>query len=186
MKTVVDLITEFGALSATRVRRGGTLAPGDRERWEELNAFFEHLMSGQGLFLDDSKIHFSSLDLRDSLSERDRLRVPVKAHAILQHADGCLNASVVNLSRGGAFLAAGTLLPVGLQSTVHLSDLPGARAKEVLELPGEVTWLTEGGEPDRYLPRGMGMRFLQLPSPLQERLDAIVLGIIEERLAQLW
>ncbi len=186
MKTVVDLIGEFGALSDSRVRLGGKLAASDQERWEELNAFFQLLMSQSGLQLQDAQMPFPSGDLRDSVSERDRLRVPARGHAILQHEDGCLNASVVNLSRGGVFLAAETLFPVGLRTTVHLAELPGTDENEVLETEGRVSWLLEKGDPEAGLPRGMGIRFVELPLNLQERLDAIVLGVIEQRLSHLW
>lgn len=181
MKTVVDLIQEFGALSDTRVRRGGSLAPGDQERWEELNAFFQLMMSQQGLQLEGE---LSSANLRDNVAERDRLRVPVRGHAILRYDDGCLNASVVNLSRGGAFLAAEILLPVGIHVVVYLAELPGTEDDEILELQGEVTWLWEGDIAETNLPRGMGIRFVAMPEPLRERLDALVLGVIERRLAR--
>lgn len=186
MKTVVDLIGEFGALSDTRVRRGGRLAFGDQERWEELNAFFKILMSQSGLQLGEEQIPFPSVDLHGSVSERERIRVPAPGHAILQHEDLCLNASVVNLSRGGVYLAAETLFPVGLRTTVHLAQLPGIDDHEFLEAEGVVSWLCERGDPEAELPRGMGVRFVELPSNLQERLDAIVLGVIESRLSHLW
>ncbi len=186
MKTTVDLIKEFGVLSDTRVRLGGTLAPSDQKRWEELKAFFEILMSQQGLRTLSERVPFSSRDLRDALAERERLRVPARGHAILQHEHGCLNASVVNLSRSGAYLAAETLFPVGIHTTVYLAELPGAEDGEILEFLGEVTWLSERGIPEADLPRGMGIRFVAMPEPLQERLDALVLGIIEQRLAHLW
>lgn len=186
MTTVVDLIGEFGALSDSRVRRGGKLAPDDQSRWEELNAFFQLLMSQSGLQLSDEEIPFSANALRDSVSERDRLRVPVTGHAIFQYDNGCLNARVVNLSRGGAFLAAQTLLPVGLQAALHLAGLPGTEEDEVLETMGEVSWLLESDDPRAGLPRGMGIRFVGISPELQDRLDAMVLGVIEERLSHLW
>ena len=186
MKTVVDLIGEFGALSDSRVRRGGKLAANDQTRWEELNAFFQILMTQSGLELEDEKIPFPSGALRHSVAERDRLRVPVPGSAILQHDEGCLNARVINLSRGGVFLAAQTLFPVGLRAMVHLAELPGTEENEVLETQGQVSWLAESGDPEAGLPRGMGIRFVELSPHLQERLDAIVLGVIEERLAHLW
>ncbi len=135
MKNVLDLIREYGALSDARVRRGGTLAPSDEERWVELNAFYDHLMTESGLHLDE-EIPFSSAELRDSVEDRDRLRVPSGGHAILRHEGGCLSASVVNLSRGGVFLAASTLFPVGIRTTVFLADIPGIAEGEVLELEG--------------------------------------------------
>lgn len=185
MKNVVDLIREYGALSDTRVRRGGTLAPSDEARWAELNAFYDHLMTESGLHFDE-EIPFSSSELRDAVEERDRLRVPCGGHAILQHEAGCLTASIVNLSRGGVFLAASTLFPVGIVTTVFLADIPGSTEGEVLELEGEVTWVASSGVPEAGLPRGMGLRFLNVSDGLRERLDSLVLGILEQRLAHLW
>ncbi len=185
MKTVLDLIGEYGALSDARVRRGGTLAPSDEERWAELNAFYDHLMTESGLQLDE-EMPFSSVELRDSVEDRSRLRVPSRGYAILRHEGGLLTASVVNLSRGGVFLAASTLFPVSIRTTVLLADVPGSAEGEVLELEGEVTWITARGVPEAGLPRGMGVHFLNVSECLRERLDALVLGILEQRLAHLW
>ena len=185
MKNVLDLIREYGALSDTRVRRGGTLAPSDEERWAELNAFYDHLMTESGLHLDE-EIPFSSVELRDAVEDRDRLRVPSGGHAILQHEGGCLSARIVNLSRGGVFLAASTLFPVGIVTTVFLADVPGCTEGEILELEGEVTWVASSGVSKAGLPRGMGLRFVNVSEDLRERLDSLVLGILEQRLAHLW
>ena len=38
MKTVVDLLAEYGALADTRTRRGGTLVNDDQSRFDELEA----------------------------------------------------------------------------------------------------------------------------------------------------
>lgn len=185
MKNVIDLIREYSALNDARVRLGGSLAPSDEARWAELNAFYDHLMTDSGLHLDE-EIPFSSIELRDSVAEPNRLRVPAQGQAILRHEGGCVTASVVNLSRSGVFLAASTLFPVGIQTTVFLADVPGTAEGEVLELEGEVTWVavSDGFKPG--LPRGMGIHFLNVPEDLQERLDSLVLGILERRLAHLW
>jgi len=185
VKNVVDLIREYGALSDARVRRGGTLAPSDEARWAELNAFYNHLMTESGLHPDAGN-PFSPVELRDSVEDRDRLRVPAGGHAILQHDGGCLSARVVNLSRGGVFLAASTLFPIGIRTTVSLADVPGSAEGEILELEGEVTWLAASGASEASLPRGMGLHFLDVPERLRERLDSLVLGILERRLAHLW
>lgn len=185
MKNVLDLIREYGALSDARVRLGGSLAPSDESRWAELNAFYEHLMADSGLRLDE-EIPFTKFELRDSVIQRDRLRVPAGGQAILQHEAGCLTASVVNLSRGGVFLAASTLLPVGVRATVFLADVPGTEDGEVLELEGDITWVAASGHANAGLPRGMGIHFVDVPEDLQERLDSLVLGIVEQRLAHLW
>ncbi len=98
----------------------------------------------------------------------------------------CWTARVVNLSRGGAFLAAETLLPIGFHIDVYLSDIPGVVEGEVLEVEGEVSWLAKYGVPDANLPKGMGICFLEMPADLRERMDSLVLGILEQRLSHLW
>ena len=185
MSTVLDLIREFGALSDTKVRRGGTLAPSDDKRWEELNAFFEVLMSRSGLPVEGEKPPFTADEIRDHLTERNRLRVPVNRCAILYHQDSCHQARVVNLSRGGVFLASDTLLDVGSRPTLYLAGIGGDET-EVMELTGEVTWRTERGVPEADLPRGMGFRFLDLSNDVREKLDSVVLGTIEKQLSSLW
>ncbi len=52
MKTVLDLIAEFGALNDAKMRTGGNLPQGDEERWVELKAFYQLSMSQDGLNLD--------------------------------------------------------------------------------------------------------------------------------------
>ena len=182
MKNVLDLIREYGALSDARVRRGGTLAPSDEDRWAELDAFYDHLMTESGLHVDE-EIPFSSVELRDSVEDRDRLRVASGGHAILQHEGGYLTARVVNVSRGGVFLTASTLFPVGIRTTVFLVDAPGSAAGEVLEREGEVTWIAASGVSKAGLARWMRVHFLNVPEGLRERLDS--LGILEQRLAHL-
>ncbi len=185
MSTVLDLLREFGALGDTKVRRGGTLAPPDEKRWVELSAFFDVLMSQSGLQIEGEEPRYSAGEIREFLEDRNRVRVPASGCAILHYEGGCLRARLVNLSRGGAFLAAENLLDIGSHANVFLGGIHG-NYDEVLELNGEVTWRTERGVSEADLPRGMGLRFLNLSETIQEKLDTFVLQTIERQISNLW
>jgi hypothetical protein len=185
VNTVLDLLREYGALSDTKVRRGGTLAPPDEKRWVELNAFFDVLMSQSGLHVEGEKPRFTAGEIREYLEDRNRVRVPASGCAILHYEGACLRARLVNLSRGGAFLAAETLLDIGSRANVFLAGVHG-NFDEVLELDGEVTWQNEWGVSEADLPRGMGLRFVNLSETNQEKLDTFVLNTIERQISNLW
>ena len=185
MRTVLDLINEFGALSDTRIRRGGTLASSDEKRWEDLNTFFEQLMSQSGLTAQAGSPRLSAREIRQHLTDWNRIRVPSQACAILQLDDGCYRARLVNLSRGGAFVAAETLLEIGARPTLHVSGL-GGEEDDVLELTGEVTWRMERVFPEEDFASGMGLRFVELQGETRDKLDSIVVAAIEKQLSGLW
>jgi Tfp pilus assembly protein PilZ len=185
MKTVVNLLMEFGALSDTKVRRGGSLSPDDDARWQELKAFYDHLMTQTGLVLPDHEAPFSEEMLRRSLGEYDRLRVPINVCAILRLEELCVDARIVNLSRGGVFVAAKTLLPAGSRPTLHLPEFPET-SDAILAVETEVTWCTEGGIREARLPRGMGLRFTEPSESNRDRIAALLLTTVEERLSGLW
>ena len=187
MKTVLDLIREFGALSDSKARRGGRLAPRDAERWEELNAFYELLMTQSGPAARRASGHRpSASDLRGQLVERKSLRVSTHGTAIVHHGGGSLTARVINLGRGGVFLSSDTLFPAGIRTSVYLADIPGAKHGEILKLEGRVVWLSEQGMPDVSLPRGMGISFVSMTPEQRDRLDSLVLGILERQHSDLW
>ncbi len=74
---------------------------------------------------------------------------------------------------------------IGSYANVFLDGIHG-NFDEVLELNGEVTWRTERGVSEADLPRGMGLRFLNLSETIQERLDTFVLQTIERQISNLW
>jgi len=186
MSKVLDLISELGALSDTKIRLGGNLPPADEERLGELRTFFDMLMSQTGLAVQGDSPALSASQIRQHFTDWNRLRVPANACAILLHEDRCHRARIVNLSRGGAFVASESLLPVGSRPTVYVSGMSGGDEDEVLELKGEVTWRVEKEFPQVDLPRGMGLRFLDVPEETRRKLDFLVVGVIEKQLASLW
>jgi Tfp pilus assembly protein PilZ len=184
MKTVLDLIREFGVLSDAKVRRGGTLAEPDEKRWEELKRFYDLLMSQAGLPADSAP-SISKTDLEQYLTDRARLRVPVRNYVLLRLGDSCHPCRVVNLSRSGVFVSSQTLFEVGARLHLHLANADEDE-EDFLELEAEVIWATERGVPAVELPRGMGLRFVNVPPEPQEKLDAWVLDVLEKRLSCLW
>ncbi len=184
-RTVLDLIREFGALNDAKVRRGGSLPPSDEKRLEELTTFYEMLMSQPGLAVSAHKSSFSESDLRDHLTEWNRIRVPVEICAVLRHQGNFYAARIVNLSRNGVFLTSEALLDMGSRVVLLLPDVDGS-SENALELKAEVTWRTSRGIPEADLPRGMGLHFVDLTPEEQEKLDSRVLETIEKQLSGLW
>lgn len=180
MKTVLDLIRRFDALNEAKI--DGTLSPEDEERWEELKLVYDLLMVHSGLGRDGSSTPFTPEEIRGCLSDDSRLRVPVDAEAVVYHGDASFDANVVNLSRGGAFLATDTLAEAGERLTVYISGISMEDSADVLELRGEVIWCAEKGVPEARIQRGMGVRFLDVTEDTRERLEHLVVTAIERRL----
>ncbi len=183
MSTVLDLIGEFGVLSDQKVRCGGELDAAAERRWKDLKAFFDTLMS-QSTLPVRTPPPFAANEIRRSLSER--MRIPTEGYAIVRHEDGCHQARVVNLSRGGVYLGARNLLPIGARPTIYLAGIDGNFEDDVLESRGEVIWCTKRGIPEAALPRGMGVRFVDVTAETSERLESLIAGSIETQLSGLW
>ena len=156
--------------------------PQPEERWKDLKAFFDTLMSQPGLPLRTPP--FAANEIRHHLSER--IRIPTEGYAIVRHEDSCHQARVVNLSRGGVFLGARHLLPIGARPTLYLGGIDGNFEDDVLESRGEVIWCTKRGIPEAALPRGMGVRFVDVTAETSERLDSLIAESIETQLSGLW
>lgn len=184
MRTVLDLIREFGALNDAKVRRGGTLAAPDEERWQELKKFYDLLMSQKGLLVDATPAH-SKTTIQTYVTDRARLRVPAKIYVVLRHDDIWYAARVVNLSGSGVFLASQALFETGTRVGLYLANADGIN-EDILEIEAEVIWFTERGVLAAELPRGMGLRFIDPPPEVQETLDSWVLETLETRLSTLW
>lgn len=185
MKTVVSLIGEFGALNNAKVRAGGSLPLEDEKRWAELKAFYDVLMAQTGLDLDREAPPITASDIREQLTDRERIRVSVEVPAVFQQGEQYHSAKVVNLSRGGMFIASEHLLEVGSHFTVYIPQV-GSTSEEVLEIESEVVWVTKRGIPEIELPRGMGVQFTEYPTNAQEKLDSFVVETIVSKLSRLW
>lgn len=184
MKTVLDLIRKYDELTEMKGRE--TLPPEDEEHWEELKVVYDLLMFHSGLGREEGKRSpFSPEEIRECLSDDTRLRVPVEAHAIVNHNDESFDANVVNLSRGGTFLASDTLADVGERLIVYISGISSDDPGDVLELDGEVIWCAERGVPEARVHRGMGVRFVDVSDDTRKRLESFVVRTIERRLSSL-
>lgn len=184
MKTVLDLLCEFGALNDAKIHCGGSLSPEDESRWTELKTFYDLLMSQKGLALDPGVPTFSASKIRDRMTVREGLRVRLEIYAVIYYQGEHHTARVVNLGRRGVFLASDALFEIGSRLAVNLVNI-GSK-KDVLEVKGEVVWCTEVGIPESDLPRGMGIRFFEFSPATQERLDSFLIEIIEKQLSGLW
>jgi hypothetical protein len=184
VKTVLDLLKKYDDLNETKIR-DGKLSAADEERWEELKVVYDLLMFHSGITSEIPSAPFSPAELRETLADETRLRVPVEAHAMVEHEGGSFDANVVNVSRGGVFLASDTLAHAGSRLTLYLvglsdDDEPG----DMLELSGEDVWCAEDGIPEARNRRGMGIRLVDLSEETGDRLESLVVKTIEKRLAR--
>ncbi len=185
VKTVLDLLKKYNDLNEAKIDQG-KLSPEEEERWEELKVVYDLLMFHSGFSSENASAPFSPAEIRGTLSDGTRLRVPIEAHAMVEHEGGSFDASVVNVSRRGVFLASETLAESGSRLTVYIvglsdDDEPG----DMLELTGEVVWRADDGIPEARIRRGMGLRLIDVSEETGDRLESLVAKTIEKRLSQL-
>ena len=185
MKTVLDLIRKFDELNASKTREQDKFSLADEKRWEELKAMYDLLVFHSGLGRDEDGASFSEKEIRECLGDDSQLRVPVDAHAMIHHDGESFDASVVNLSRSGSFLACDTLVQAGERLVVYITGISEDDPGDVFELDAEVVWCAERGIPEARIRRGMGVRFVDVADETRERLGALVVHTIEKRLARL-
>lgn len=181
MKTVLDLVGEFAVLNDAKVMWGGKLPAEAEKRWEELKGFYDLLMSHSGLIARPVTRRFSAQDIRQKVTARERLRVPVETEMVVR-AGGDFHAAVgVNISRGGLYLSTPMVFPVSTILTVYLAS-PDVTHEALLEAQGEVAWVTEVGD-RRETPPGMGISFKGRRELLQKHLDALVIDALHRHLS---
>jgi len=183
MKTVLDLVGEFSALNDEKVHCGGLLPPEGESRWFELKGFYDLLTAYNGIPRRPVTHHFSVEDIRRRVKDRQRLRVPTDLSIVLQCGEEFLSGQVLNLSRGGVFLAAQKALP--LESTLVLF-LANPNNASLFEAEGKVVWTTDRSDVST-LPHGMGMCLGEHDPKgvVRSQLDSIVIETLERHLSGL-
>lgn len=184
MKTVLDLIGEFAELNDAKVAHGGQLPRQAEERWAELKAFYDLLMSRSGVGPRPVTRRFSAEDVIRKVKARERLRVPLETEILYEAGDEFFAGYAVNLSRGGMFLSSRQVLPVQSNFKVYLAS-PDAVDEALVEAPAQVAWATEQGIVHASLPRGMGVRFARRIAYVQKHLDAMVVDSLVRHLSGL-
>jgi len=106
------------------------------------------------------------------------VRVPVSATATLATEQGEISGQVLNLSRGGVYVATDQALPAGTKVKVGLT-LP--RFTNPITLNGQVKWSNPVGpggvgSADGTLPPGIGVEFTDLPKLTQSTLNLFILS----------
>ena len=184
MKTVLDLLKKYDDLNESKIRDGGELPPEDEDRWQELKVVYDLLMFHSELTSENASAPFSPADVREALRDETRIRVPIEAHAMVEHDGDSFDANVVNVSRGGVFLASETLAETGSRLTLYLVGLSDDDDRgHMLELNGEVVWCAEEGIPEARIRRGMGIRLVDLSEETGDQLESLVLKTIEKRIS---
>lgn len=182
MKTVLDLIGEFGVLNDAKGIWGGKLPPEAERRWHELKSFYDLLMSKNGVGPRPVTRRFTAKEVEEKVTARERLRVPLQNEMIFR-ADSEFHAAMgVNLSRGGVFLSSSVILPVHTKLSVYLSS-PDVSREALLEAEAEVAWSTEKRHAQDSLPGGMGLSFRGDMGELIRHLDALVIDSLVRRLS---
>jgi Tfp pilus assembly protein PilZ len=182
MKTILDLIGEFAVLNDAKVERGGQLSMDEERRFQELKGFYDLLMSYNGISPRPVTRRFSAADVLAKVTARERLRVPLETEMVFEAAGDLFAGLVVNISRGGAFLSAGQLLPVETAVTIYLTS-PDSVHQALIETPGQVVWVTEQGISDAMLPAGMGVHFRGKKGLVENYLDAMVVDALVRHLS---
>ena len=182
MKTVLDLIGEFALLNDAKVMWGGRLPDEAERRWEELKDFYDLLMSQCGVGPRPVSRQFSAKDVREKVTSRERLRVPVETDMIFSVGGEFHAAKGVNVSRGGLYLSAPMILPSSSRVTVYLASADVTH-ESLLEANGEVVWSTLEVPGREQLPPGMGISFTTQENLLEQHLDAMVIDALVRHLS---
>jgi uncharacterized protein (TIGR02266 family) len=181
MKTILDLLREFGTLHEARVKKG-TLSPKSEKRWSELKDFYNRLMANNGVTKGRVTQRFGLSDLCENLQRRKHLRVPTMMDIVFEHDGAFQSGRVTNLSCGGVFLASECIFEVDTKLNLYLANV-GRGRDAVMTVEGQVAWCRNDGQ-DHQL-KGMGIRFLNLPESVQRQLDRFVLETLEKHLCGL-
>lgn len=180
MKTVFERLEEFAELNEAKIELAGNL-PADLEaRWRELKAYYDRLMTKPPTERGPMARRLVIDEIRRRLRRRDRLRVRAVTDFFFHYQNTYLSARLVNLSKGGLFFSSHILLAKGSPVALYLPNLgPGYEA--LFETRGEVVWSSKG-DGHSGLPRGMGVRFLDVEPEAAAQLDAFVVEALERRL----
>ncbi len=184
MKTLLDLAREYAGLHEAKTLAGGTLPPESEKRWFELKHFYDQLMLHTGLSSRTTSCRFTADDIRRQVTNRARLRVRADMDVAFLSQDEYYTGLAVNLSCGGVLLACNTLFDVDSQFLLYLADIGSGEG--FLGVNGAVAWRKEleNGDDLRFRHR-MGVRFVELPSSTQARLDNFVVEALENQLLSL-
>lgn len=174
MKTTLDLISEFVALDDTKRRCRGKLPPADERRWVELKPFYDVLMAQEGFPSSASAPGFTAVDIRERVRPRERLRVRVESEVVIVYQCEHHIADLVNLSCGGALIAAPVSLQGGAPLSLCFTSFPGVRGP-ILIVEAEVVRGNEAG-----LSAKVGVRFVDLSARSLDLLDAFVVENLEK------
>jgi Tfp pilus assembly protein PilZ len=178
VKNVLDMLEEFCRLNDRRMAFNGRLAPDLERRWRALKALYDHFA-----------LPSPTADIAYRLSEgcqgwrirRARVRVPTDMHIFFRYEDNHYSSRVLNLSRGGMFLNARSLLRKGSPVTIYLPNMDCIYG-ELFETEGEVVWNT--AERSVTPLHGMGICFRRLKDIALEQLDSYIIEILDTRLSK--
>lgn len=152
MDDVAARFREFVFLDRRRATQG--LTPAELAQWSALKRLLGRALTPE---LSDERS-----------DERASLRVPLRMRVSFASLGALGHCLMTNLSRGGLFVAAEPLLPIGTRVVLRLHVEAEART---LEVAAEV--VSHGVGPSRVEPRGMGLRFIDTDGAQRKELDAI-------------
>ena len=89
---------------------------------------------------------------------------------------GLLGGHTSDISIGGAFISCSNALPVGEVFALAM-NAPG---REPMKVTAEVVWCNVHVPDDRIVNRGIGVRFIRLPSEVREFLDRTISAYLKE------
>ena len=179
MITELDLVQEYSNLNQAKIESWGSLDETYEQRWRVLKGFYDNLLASRLTTRVPSPHRFGRSELEFRLPHRASLRVPAEMGLFFCHGDTYAPANLKNLSQGGLFVTSEVAMSTDDTLTLYMPNLGGGY-ELLFETPVDVVWTSAPNE----IPRGMGLRFLDLDEPTREQLDHFITSFLRNRLSK--
>lgn len=95
---------------------------------------------------------------------------PVRIEIMFKEYGSFIKVYIPNITNGGLFIRTDTPLPI--DAPVRLRMRLPEETKDI-EIDGRVVWSFSKGNKKAFLPKGMGIQFLNMPSEYAEKIKKI-------------
>lgn len=125
---------------------------------EIVDAFIRYLEHNSVCLLDDN-----GLSAAHPWRTPRQQRIPYRTEVSVRVGHKIITGTIVDISHGGLYISSDEVGKLNPAAEIQLTfNLPGR--DKLIQLPGKVTWINQGGSPSRNLPRGFGVQFQEVSS----------------------